>query len=187
MYVVGTKPTIGAIKRFVDNQCVFAMKPLVLYHSDGYFMIRFANEEDRDKILCAGPYHLMRRLVVMKSWIQEFNFKEDILTTIPLCIKLPNLSLNYWNARVLTKIGSRLGLPLYADECTTQASRISFARILVEMDITKELPKSITIHGAKGKVFEQQVVYEWKPMFCQKCLQVGHLCVDKGPEPVNKR
>jgi len=23
------------------------------------------------------------------------------------------------------------------------------------------------------------VWYEWKPLFCQKCLQVGHSCVDK--------
>lgn len=139
---------------------MFATKPVVLYHSDGYFVIRFANEEDRDKILYSGPYHLMRRPVIMKPWTQEFNFKEEILTTIPLWIKLPNLPLNCWNARVLSKIGSKLGQPLYVDECTTQASSISFARILVKMDITKKLPKSTKIHDAKGKVFEQQVVYE---------------------------
>ncbi|KAK6789451.1 hypothetical protein RDI58_013251 [Solanum bulbocastanum] len=44
---------------------------------------------------------------------------EEILTTIPLWVKLPNLSLNCWNAVVLSKIGSSLGKPLYADECTS--------------------------------------------------------------------
>ncbi|KAK4718893.1 hypothetical protein R3W88_017231 [Solanum pinnatisectum] len=37
----------------------------------------------------------------------------------------------------------------------------------------------IKIRDPKGKVLEQQVWYEWKPIFCQKCLQVGHSCVDK--------
>lgn len=80
---------------------------------------------------------------------------------------------------VLSKIGSRLGQPLYVDECIIQASRITFTKILVEMNITKELPKEVKIQNAKGKVFEQRVVYEWKPLFCQKCLQVGHTCGEK--------
>ncbi|KAH0662381.1 hypothetical protein KY284_027312 [Solanum tuberosum] len=142
-------------------------------------MERFANEEERDKVLCAGPHYLLKRPVIMKPWLLEFNFKEEILTTIPLWIKLPNFPLNCWNSVVLSKIGNSLGKPLYADECTTQASRISFTRILIEMDVTRPLPKIIKIRDHKGKVLEQQVWYEWKPIFCQKYLQVGHSCVDK--------
>ncbi|KAG5607161.1 hypothetical protein H5410_028653 [Solanum commersonii] len=59
---------------------------------------------------------------------------------------------------------NRLGKPLYADECTTQASRISFARILVEVDVTRPLPKTIKIHDPKGRVMEQQIWYDWKPV-----------------------
>ncbi|KAH0714810.1 hypothetical protein KY284_007715 [Solanum tuberosum] len=94
-------------------------------------------------------------------------------------VKLPNLPLNCWNSVVLSKIGCSLGKPLYADECTTQTSRISFARILVEVDVTRPLAKVIKMKDPKGRIVEQKVWYEWKPMFCQKCLQVGHSCVDK--------
>ncbi|KAH0765112.1 hypothetical protein KY285_000983 [Solanum tuberosum] len=86
----------------------------------------------------------------MKPWVPEFNSKEEILTTTPLWIKLPNLPLNCWNPKVLSKMGSSLEKPQYADECTTQ-----------------------------GRVSEQQIWFEWKPTFCQKCLQVGHSCVDR--------
>ncbi|KAH0660431.1 hypothetical protein KY290_027262 [Solanum tuberosum] len=72
VYVVGVTPSIGAMERF-------------------------ANEEERDKVLCAGPHYLLKRPVIMKPWLPEFNFKEEILTTIPLWIKLPNLPLNCWN------------------------------------------------------------------------------------------
>lgn len=54
MYVVGTKPTIGATERFVNSQSVFVQKPVVLYHSNGYFVIRFDNEEDRNN----APDHI---------------------------------------------------------------------------------------------------------------------------------
>ncbi|KAG5599650.1 hypothetical protein H5410_031020 [Solanum commersonii] len=127
----------------------------------------FANEKERDRVLCSGPHCLLRRPIIMKPWDQDFNFKEEILTTIPLWINL--------------------GKPLYADECTTQTSRISFARILVEMDITRILPNVIKIQDPKRRVLEQQVRYEWKLIFCQKCLQVGHSCIAKPGAPPPKK
>lgn len=90
----------------------------------------------------------------------SFIFRDDIFTTIPLWVKLPNLPLSYWNVVVLSKIESSLGQPLYADECTTSISRISFARFLIEMDVTKPLPKSIKIQEPIGRVFEQPITNE---------------------------
>ncbi|KAG5631263.1 hypothetical protein H5410_002980, partial [Solanum commersonii] len=164
VYMVGKTPSIGAVERFILGQGTFSAKPVILYHRDGYFVLRFANEEEWDMVPCLVP---------------QFNSKEEILTTTPLWIKLPNLPLNCWNPKVLSKMGSSFGKPQYADECTTQVNRISFARILVEVDITKPLPKVIKIHVPKGRVLEQKIWFEWKPTFCQKCLQVGHSCVDK--------
>ncbi|KAH0711988.1 hypothetical protein KY289_007947 [Solanum tuberosum] len=184
VYVVGTAPIIVAMERFLMGQGTFSTKPVILYHVDRYFVVRFANKEERDKVLCSGPHHLLRRHVIMKPWVPKFNFKEETLTTIPLWIKLSNLPLNYWNSIVLSKIGSSLGKPLYADECTTQVSRISFARILVEIDVTRPLAKVIKIQDTKGRVVEQKVWYEWKPIFFQKCLQVGHSCVEKLEAPI---
>ncbi|KAH0652021.1 hypothetical protein KY290_032498 [Solanum tuberosum] len=119
--VVGTSPSIGAMERFILSQGNFSSKPVVLYHADGYFVVRFANEEERDIVLCSGPHYLLRRLIIMKPWDPNFNFKEEILTTIPLWVKLPILPLNCWNYVVLSKIGSSLGKPLYADESKTGA------------------------------------------------------------------
>lgn len=100
IYVVGTTPSISAIERFIANQGDFSSKPVVLYHNEGYFVIRFANEEERDKVLCIGPHYLLTRPVIMKPCMLKFNFKEEILTTIPFWVKLPNRPLNCWNAVV---------------------------------------------------------------------------------------
>ncbi|KAG5627835.1 hypothetical protein H5410_013053 [Solanum commersonii] len=52
---------------------------------------------------------------------------------------------NSWSMNSLSRIGSGLGLPLYADESTIKMDRISFARVLIEIDIARELPKKVRV------------------------------------------
>ncbi|KAM3233563.1 hypothetical protein P3L10_018922 [Capsicum annuum] len=65
----------------------------------------------------------------------------------------------------LSRIGSGLGVPLYADNCTTTVDRISYARVLVEMDITKDFPKEIKVEDPTGRIFGQPIEYEWVPLY----------------------
>lgn len=99
---------------------------------------------------------------------------------IPLWVRLPNLPLNCWGPDSLTRVGSLLGVPLYADECTTAQLRVSFARVLVEMDITSPLPDVIWIEDAAGNLFKQKVEYDWRPSYCKICHMAGHNC-DQQP------
>ncbi|XP_019253965.1 PREDICTED: uncharacterized protein LOC109232665 [Nicotiana attenuata] len=73
-------------------------------------------------------------------------------------------------------MASAIGTPIYADECTAKKKRVSFARMLIEVNITRELPMEIKVMDPNGKTFQQDVRYDWKPEFCQKCLVVGHRC-----------
>jgi hypothetical protein len=81
----------------------------------------------------------------------------------------------------LSKIGSALGNPLVTDECTAHKLRVSYARMLIEMDVTQELPHDITIRDNEGNKMKQLVEYEWKPIFCEKCQKVGHKCAKIPP------
>lgn len=69
-----------------------------------------------------------------------------------------------------------MGTPLVTDECTVNKLRISYARILVEVDITQELVKEITIRDASGNCMKQLIDYEWKPVYCGRYKDVGHNC-----------
>ncbi|XP_010687516.1 uncharacterized protein LOC104901625 [Beta vulgaris subsp. vulgaris] len=99
-----------------------------------------------------------------------------VLRIIPIWVKLPNLPLHYWSSDSLSRIGSLLGMPVYADECTSKALRVSFARILIEMDVTQKIPNEIQIEDPNGATFKQKVTYDWLPPYCKKCLKVGHNC-----------
>lgn len=67
LYVLGVAPSIGAMERFIASQGTFSTKSVVLYHSKGYFVVRFTDEEERDKVLYSGPHHMLKRTVIIKS------------------------------------------------------------------------------------------------------------------------
>ncbi|XP_058725690.1 uncharacterized protein LOC131596983 [Vicia villosa] len=102
-----------------------------------------------------------------------------MLRTIPVWVKLPHLPLHLWGAKSFSKIGSAIGTPLVTDECTAKKLRISYTRLLVEIDITQDLPKEININGYEGIVMKQAVEYEWKPAYCDLCNKIGHRCDQK--------
>lgn len=68
-------------------------------------------------------------------------------------VKYHNLPLNCWGAKLLSRISSGLRTPLYADSCTTHLDRISYARVLIEMYVIKELPRSIKVTDPNEREF----------------------------------
>lgn len=79
---------------------------------------------------------------------------------------------------MLSKIGSVYGKPLYCDKCTVLKMKMRFARILVEMNFFRDVPEMIELVDEQGVVFQQKVIYEWKPIICSKCRNFGHLQQD---------
>lgn len=95
-YVVGESPTIGAVERFVSSQWTIDTKPRVYYHNDGYLLIRFQSIEDRDKALYVAPNTINNMLIITREWKTDFNFNNEVLNTLPLWVRFPNLPLNCW-------------------------------------------------------------------------------------------
>lgn len=51
-------------------------------------------------------------------------------------------------------------MPLVMDECKANTLRVAYTRILVEVDITQEPVKDITLKDVEGKHMKQPVEYE---------------------------
>lgn len=112
--------------------------------------------------------------MIVKRWSTNFDLYEEVLRVIPVWCTLPKLPLHCWGKKSLSRIVSAIGVPLYADDCTSKQLRVSYARVLVEVDITKPLVKQVRIRDRVGKEFAQLVVPEWYPYYCPKCHNVGH-------------
>ena len=58
---------------------------------------------------------------------------------------------------------------------TSSMSRLSYARILVELDLRADLPQSVALCLPNGITLDQQIVYETLPKFCKHCNVLGHV------------
>ncbi|XP_057960217.1 uncharacterized protein LOC131152383 [Malania oleifera] len=103
-----------------------------------------------------------------------FRFGKKEMSILPLWVQLRNLPLEFWNPTALGKICSEIGGPQYMDKLTTNKERITYARIMVEVDVAKEVQKCVTVWLPNGESFEQEVVYENLARYCKSCRMVGH-------------
>ncbi|XP_058784590.1 uncharacterized protein LOC131659416 [Vicia villosa] len=174
--MLGEDLSMHALKSFMMKAWNFIQLPDLFYHDDGYFILRFKTHDDMDAVLMRGPYTIRNIPMLLREWRPDFNLKTDLLRTLPIWIKLPQLPLHLWGATSLNKIGSAIGIPLVTDECTTHKLRVSYARILVEIDITQKLLDEITITDNEGRKRKQAIEYEWRPKFCERCQKIGHQC-----------
>ncbi|GAA0147638.1 hypothetical protein LIER_07290 [Lithospermum erythrorhizon] len=69
-----------------------------------------------------------RKPMILKAWILESNLKKRGSDKISIWIRNPNLSLQFWNADMFSKIASYIGNPLYADGATSNSARIAYVR-----------------------------------------------------------
>lgn len=87
-------------------------------------------------MLSSGPYTIANAPTIVKAWEHGFDFQKEILTVVPVWVQFPGLPLCRWGVHSLSRFGSLVGTPLYADENTMNQTRISYARIMVEVDLT---------------------------------------------------
>jgi len=120
-----------------------------------------------NEVQYACSYSINNKPMILKQWCPEFDFNVEFLTELPLRVKFPSLPTSCWSRDSLSRIASVIGVPKYADECTTKQTRISFARILIEVNVTKPLPDKVTVIDPLGKTLQQSVVFEWKPDYCE--------------------
>ncbi|KAL0367897.1 UNVERIFIED_CONTAM: hypothetical protein Scaly_1008600 [Sesamum calycinum] len=143
-------------------------------HDSGWLVFRFARDDDRQRILAGGPYFIYDRSLLLKAMSDCFEFKDDDISLTPVWAILPSLPLECWHPNALGKIGFRLGTPIAIDSLTMRMERVSYARILVEVDASKTLVDQVEFKLPNGVTQRHPVVYEYMPKFCTECNRFGH-------------
>nr|XP_016515889.1 PREDICTED: uncharacterized protein LOC107832538 [Nicotiana tabacum] len=173
-YVIGGSPQFKEMLKFVYGVWQFVTTPQVLIHDEGYFIFKFESDEDRDTVLHNGPYTFNNRPMILKKWDPDFQMSKENTKNIPVWVNFPELPIKFWTVENLGRIASSIGNPICTDKLTAQEARISYARMLIEMDVSQPLPETILIELAEGNNREQKLSYDWHPNYCQDCLVIGH-------------
>ncbi|KAJ6860493.1 hypothetical protein NC651_036782 [Populus alba x Populus x berolinensis] len=82
-----------------------------------------------------------------------------------------------------------VGKPIHCDGPTAQMTRISYARVLIEVDLLSELPSTVNVLLPNGNTLVQQLVYESLPQFWKQCKSLGYstLACNKGHAIRNRK
>lgn len=118
-----------------------------------------------------------------------FDFATSKMVRMPVWVRFPNLPLQCWSPLCLSKLASVLGKPVHSDTPTASMTRLSYARVLVEIDLLADLPTSINLILPNGMPLSQQVMYESLPCFCKQCRTLGHMistCTNKSNHKCKK-
>nr|TKR85165.1 hypothetical protein D5086_0000250180 [Populus alba] len=171
-YVAGKSPGFKALNNIISSS--WKCDATLSIHESGWLVYRFKNTDDKLAVLANGPHLIYGRPLILKAMPEYFNFGRDEMSCVPVWVKFPNLPLKCWSPRCLAKIASKLGTPIQSDQLTCNMLRISYARVLVELDLRADLKSSIVINLPNGTTLNQPVIYETLPRFCTLCKVLGH-------------
>lgn len=176
-YVGGRFPGVKPIVKEMER---WKVKVKLHLHPSGWLIFKLQSLEDRERVLDGGPYDIYGKPLLLKAMPNEFDYGDEEFTKVSIWVQLPNLPIAYWTPSALSKIGSRIGTPITSDLLTECKEHISYARILVEVDVLeihekqRALPESVCLKTKSGKLLEQKIKYEYIPYYCTNCKMIGH-------------
>ncbi|GKV39884.1 hypothetical protein SLEP1_g47585 [Rubroshorea leprosula] len=171
-YVLGSKPDFKDVANFVNNRWREFQVPKAFMLRNGVFLFDFGNADAKQAVL-ERRWTFKGHPLILKQWTPYFDPNNLEISKIPVWIQFPKLHLSLWNPESLGKLASYVGVPIATDALTAKRQRVAYARMLVEMEIMDTLPRVVPIIGPKG-VSQQPVVFEWEPVRCGKCRNLGH-------------
>lgn len=104
-----------------------------------YYLIKFDNDIDQDKVLLDGPWIVQGHYLTVRRWLLHFRPSDDTIESTLAWVRFPELFMMYYNEDVLFALASRIGTPIKVDINTRLATRARFAKVCIEIDLTKSL------------------------------------------------
>lgn len=139
---------------------------------DNYFMVRFYERGDYIHVLEGGPWTIMGHYLTISKWQPYLNPSESKIENTLVWLRLPGLPVEFFNKELLMEIGSVVGRPVKVDDYTISGTRGKYARVCVELDLSRTLVPQIKLHGPKSVI--QKIEYEWLHSICFECGKYGH-------------
>lgn len=134
-----------------------------------YYVVRFSSLEDYEFVLTQGPWLIGDSYLTIRKWIPNFIADEEPIKFLTAWVRIPHLSVEYFDKQILHKIGEKIGKVIKIDRNTESMDRGQYVRFCIEVDISKPLLSKFRLNGRIWKI-----QYEGLKMVCFKCGRLGH-------------
>ena len=146
----------------------------VLSSDNGFFFFKFDNVQDACVVMERGPWHMTNRPLVLKHWQPSLPLAKEDVNKVPVWVRLYNVPFEYWTSKGLSYVASAVGCPLHADHITLSRTRLSYARVCVEIDARDALIEDFDFQCSNGRWIKIRTEFEWVPLKCSSCGVFGH-------------
>lgn len=136
---------------------------------EDYFLVKFHSVTDYEFAKFGGPWMVLEHYLIVQEWRPNFDPRTDKTERVLVWVRFPDLPVEYFDYNFLMRIGSLIGEPKNIDEATSLVSRGRFARMCIEVDITKPL---LSKYKLRRRV--RTIEYEGIHLVCFKCGIYGH-------------
>ncbi|KAF5183641.1 hypothetical protein FRX31_026770 [Thalictrum thalictroides] len=132
-------------------------------------------EQDKMTAIEKGPIFIAGRLFVLRLWSPEIEKGKNLISSVPIWVKLEGVPKMLWSEDGLRFLASILSRPTEClDEATAKKTRLKFAKVCIEVDLNCSFPKTIKAK-IREEVIEVKVEYTWISSRCTKCESFGNL------------
>ncbi|GLJ19853.1 hypothetical protein SUGI_0359760 [Cryptomeria japonica] len=139
--------------------------------SRGFFIVIFATEEERQKVLEGGLWSMGSAPLYIQLWHRNFNPLKTFAYDKPLWVRLNYLPMEYWTEEALCKIGRSLGTLLEIDREIAEGDSYLYARIFIA--VVRKIPSEVRL-VAQGQGWIQTMEIEEDKYFCLECGKRDH-------------
>ncbi|CAN1188819.1 hypothetical protein LINPERHAP2_LOCUS39561 [Linum perenne] len=136
--------------------------------SNEFFLVRFSSADDYQRAMLNGPWKIFDYYITVARWSPDFNEDEPHGKTLTW-VRLPKLPIHFFNHTAVNRIGNHIGRTIRMDLATAEGARARYARVCVEIDLSKPLLGKYMIGD---RVFF--VEYESLENVCHTCGHYGH-------------
>ncbi|CAL1396494.1 unnamed protein product [Linum trigynum] len=133
------------------------------------FLATFGNNQDYLRALTGGPWVILDHYLIVHQWSPAFRTSDKPHRSVVAWVQLPELPVHFYHREILFALGNLIGRTIKLDYHTEHLERGKFARIAIELDMTKPLPTRIWLDD-----FWQAILYENLPTICYGCGRIGH-------------
>ena len=160
-------------------------------------MVFFHHTEDCQGFFELGLWFWGRAGLFITPWVLDFDPNKMLVTKTSVWIRLIDFPLHFWTTQSLEATGNSIGKFLKIDIDRAKLGLGTFARIYMEVDLSKGLLEKIFLK-LKNTKWMVQLDYENTTFWCWSCQQTRHpqdsslvawtaTQKKKGNKPRNKR
>jgi len=149
---------------------------------NGWILFRFSNLHDISLVWNGRPWHVSGLNLVLRRWEPLFDPFSATIQRIDQWIKITRLPLELWEEDTLKQLLQHVGQFIRVDDIILNRSKGKYARVCLNIDITKPLKGSLFIPLPNNpKPLEVPISYEGLHEVCALCGSNAH-ALESCPE-----